>query len=80
MKNPFSINGLDHYLDTSIGVAYLSKHGESLEHLLHVADEAMYADKTIKRHNLSINKSIDLNIESPIKIPKDPSLNTIIQL
>lgn len=80
MKNPFPINGLDHYLDTSIGVAYLSKHGESLEHLLHVADEAMYADKTIKRHNLSINKSIDLNIESPIKIPKDPSLNTIIQL
>ena len=51
MKRPISIDGVQHQLDTSIGVSYLSKHGDNLEHLLDVADQAMYSDKMMKRRN-----------------------------
>lgn len=62
MNNPMSIEGVQHHLDTSIGVSYLSKHGDNLEQLLEVADQAMYSDKMLKKRNEMVS-SIKSNIQ-----------------
>lgn len=51
MMHPMTIDGIQHTLSSSIGVSYLSKHGDNLEQLLEFADQAMYADKMMRKRN-----------------------------
>lgn len=52
--HPFPIEGQDHKLGVSIGIALFPQHGDTLEELLHQADAAMYAVKQEGRNGVTL--------------------------
>lgn len=50
LKRPIVAGGRQFVIDCSLGIALYPQHGPDLDHLLHAADQQMYAEKLARQH------------------------------